>query len=126
MAKTAHTPGPWHVVPPTRAEHRWVIGTRDESSVASCEPIGPWVSNEEADANARLIAAAPDMADALPELLKLIRRAQDRLTEYLCPEGSNDADECLNDMLEMFDGPEQRRVEQMARAALSRALNGDA
>lgn len=54
-----HTPGPWEVVPENRAESRWVIGDEEGGSIASCEPCGPWITHQEADANARLIAEAP-------------------------------------------------------------------
>lgn len=59
------TPGPWHVVPEEDASHRWVVANDSDVTVASCEPAGPWVTEREADANARLIAAAKDMAAAL-------------------------------------------------------------
>lgn len=73
-----HSKGPWHVIPADRAENRWIVGMEDETSVASCAPVGPWISAEVADANTRLIAAAPDllalcrqMADWLrPEVVK--------------------------------------------------------
>lgn len=61
------TPGPWQVVPEGQAEHRWVVGDHEGGSVASCEPMGPWMSYAEADSNARLIAAAPDLLAALHE-----------------------------------------------------------
>jgi hypothetical protein len=59
----AHTPGPWHVVP--EAQSPWIVGDAEGDSIADCEPPGPWMSEEEADANARLIAAAPDLLAAL-------------------------------------------------------------
>lgn len=57
-------------------------------------------------------------ADALKGTLALIRKAQDRLSSYLCPDGSNDLTELTNDLLYMFDGPEQREIEKAARATL--------
>lgn len=62
---SGHTPGPWHICPLDQASHRWVIAQPDGSSVADCSPVGPWVPDEMADANARLIAAAPAMELAL-------------------------------------------------------------
>lgn len=63
----AHTPGPWQVVPPERAIHPWIVGDHECGSVADCEPPGPWMSFEEAAANARLCAAAPDLLAACKE-----------------------------------------------------------
>lgn len=60
MSEAKHTPGPWAVVPADKAEHRWIVGDAEGGSIASCEPMGPWMSAEEADANARLISAAPE------------------------------------------------------------------
>ena len=114
-----HTAGPWV------ANGEGEILAKDGKPVAFAAAIRmtqeDLTGNGPATANARMISAAPDLAEATAELLRLIRRAQDRLTDYLCPEGSDDADECMNDLLEMFDGPEQRRIENLARNALSRA-----
>ena len=63
-----HTPGPWQVVPKGQAQSDWIVGDSEGGSVADCEPPGPWMSPLEADANARLIAVAPDML----ALLKMI------------------------------------------------------
>lgn len=63
---------------------------------------------------------------ALKGTLSLIRKAQDRLTDYLVPEGSDDTGELANDMLEMFDGPNQRLIEQAARNAITRTENAPA
>lgn len=63
-----HTPGPWHVCDEHEASHRWVIAEPDGSSVADCRPVGPWVPDEEADANARLIANAPKLLAELENI----------------------------------------------------------
>lgn len=65
----AHTPGPWQVMPPERAIHDWVIADQEGGSLAECSPAGPWVARAEADANAALIAAAPDLLAALKLLV---------------------------------------------------------
>ena len=68
---TSHTPGPWDVYPGTRAG----IDTKDGSfSIVVAgyddDECGIWGrTNAEAEANARLIAAAPDLLEALSELL---------------------------------------------------------
>ena len=73
--------------------------------------------------------ARADAAEALldesrghiAELLGLVRNAQERLCEYLTPDGSNDDREAMNDLLYMFDGPEQRTIENPARVFLAEA-----
>lgn len=73
------------------------------------------------------LALAKELADgglvelvkSLDETLGLIRKAQERLCEYLVPDGSNDEHEVMNDLLYMLDGPEQRAIETPARAILT-------
>ncbi len=77
-----HTPGPWQVVPAGQAEHRWVAGDAEGGSIASCEPMGPWMTMREADANTRLIAAAPDMAKALRSILDWYGGNEDELADW--------------------------------------------
>lgn len=67
----AHTPGPWQVMPIRRAVHAWIIADKDGGSLADCSPPGPWMPYLEADANARLIAAAPDMLAVAEEFDRL-------------------------------------------------------
>lgn len=64
-----HTPGPWEadIEDVGTLLHRAVIGPRGEL-VADCDAYR--LSGEETAANARLIAAAPDLLDALHELLR--------------------------------------------------------
>jgi hypothetical protein len=58
---TKHTPGPW------RYDDTWgLIVARGEVEVAACHGGG---SRSEAQANARLISAAPELLDALKTLL---------------------------------------------------------
>lgn len=58
------------------------------------------------------------LAESLRDTLGLIRKAQERLCAHLHPDSSGDDRECLNDLLAMFDGPEQREIEKKANAAL--------
>jgi hypothetical protein len=69
-----HTPGPWEVV---HAEHGIVVRTESPTKTkygaSRYAAIGGFDRNEpdklaEAQANARLIAAAPDLLEALKEL----------------------------------------------------------
>lgn len=62
----------------------------------------------------RLIAAGN-------ELDALIRRAQDKLSRWLEPDNGHDERECMEELLEMFDGPEQRRIQSAWRDAAQRA-----
>ena len=69
--KTAHTPGPWSAGPLSKTSG-WVdisVGGYPRNPVASATPAGPGGPKERRDsetaANARLIAAAPEMLDAL-------------------------------------------------------------
>ena len=61
-----HTPGPWREA--YRANHRYrIIGGEKETSI--CE-IALWITDyEEQSANARLIAAAPDLLESLEALV---------------------------------------------------------
>jgi hypothetical protein len=60
-----HTPGPWQVLPPGKAQSPWIVADIEGGSIADCEPCGPWMPDQVATANARLIAAAPELLDAL-------------------------------------------------------------
>lgn len=69
---TAHTPGPWQVV-----ENCVVAGsTDDDMHMVASIPIGAHFparfETETGQQNARLIAAAPEMLEALEETLKYL------------------------------------------------------
>ena len=64
MEKTKHTPGPWHT-DPAKSFYVFAHGSlADQSGVTN----GPFVCNASTQANARLIAAAPEL---LGELVKI-------------------------------------------------------
>lgn len=60
-----HTPGPW-VAEPVGGKGSWVKGSTGEWAALACGD-----TSESAEANARLIAAAPDMLEALNAIQRL-------------------------------------------------------
>jgi hypothetical protein len=69
MSETKHTPGPWEVHREPAIDYRAnsVFGADGKSLVAWCAGGGPRraIEGPEEDANAKLIASAPDMLEAL-------------------------------------------------------------
>lgn len=70
--KTKHTPGPWVV-----GNHTHDITTQQGRSVALS--VGQPAEIEQSAANARLLAAAPDLLHLLSELREEVRDWQDAL-----------------------------------------------
>jgi len=65
---TPHTPGPWEIDPDVSTDVIRMDGSRDRVGVADCMSFnGPEI--EECEANARLIAAAPELLQAVIDLL---------------------------------------------------------
>lgn len=71
-----HTPGPWHVFDNRTDKSfdrydvaRIGVGSKLDSDVANCYGFASERTDEEVLANARLIAAAPDMLAALQEIV---------------------------------------------------------
>jgi hypothetical protein len=58
-----HTPGPWFAVQPKHANGWWVVSTDPEG----CDGVDDSGDGGFEEANARLIAAAPEMLEALKE-----------------------------------------------------------
>ena len=63
----AHTPGPWFVQESDHADTGLLIKPIPGQVVAECDPV------PEMEANARLIAAAPELLEALQACVKLLR-----------------------------------------------------
>lgn len=72
---TKHTPGPW-TVKGRKMEAR-IHGNVEGGPVAIVPYVTEWASNVYDEANARLIAAAPDLLAALVKLEDFMRWAQD-------------------------------------------------
>lgn len=71
MSASNHTPGPWHIGS-TNEDRNFVYGP-DDDVVAIAEDPGNFLSDAEEEkdnANARLIAAAPELLEALTKLVE--------------------------------------------------------
>jgi hypothetical protein len=86
---TQHTPGPWHIGSGNGegsifAENgRMRLETRGTTLYPICHNVSTWNIDED-DANARLIAAAPELLSALETLMQ--RAVKD--AEHYAPDGS--------------------------------------
>jgi hypothetical protein len=70
--------------------------------------------------NARKIAAFDDMLAALKALNALIEHAQAIFGAYLPPDGMS-ADEAINQLLSLLDGPDQREAQRQYADAIAKA-----
>lgn len=60
-----HTPGPWRTrTTDEEAPDDTIVMDADGASICDCLPGNPRMSQETAEANARLCAAAPDLLEA--------------------------------------------------------------
>ena len=67
-----YTKGPWHITP-YKHQITDTFGVKDIQGawVAKCHPFNGTINDiEESEANARLIAAAPDLLEACKEMLE--------------------------------------------------------
>jgi hypothetical protein len=70
MGKSKHTPGPWKAQPREFPEGQWFLEGQWEV-VSTCEnerliaEAAPHIDSDSEEANARLIAAAPELLEAL-------------------------------------------------------------
>jgi hypothetical protein len=76
MGEQQHTPGPWTIETPMGEETPWIVEAGKQSYEWHCIAIVPIEPEDEDDlpipqarANARLIAAAPELLGALTDLL---------------------------------------------------------
>ena len=84
MSKQHHTPGPWRAIRPTRpsdGNHWQVLAASPHVRGAAqtvCRVSGPWNAKNYA-ANARLIAASPDLLRELTDLSAFVASFGDHL-----------------------------------------------
>lgn len=81
MSELKHTPGPWRVdetkdlgaygVWTDYPTHPGYDGAGYESQICDVIPLGKEISRDQRDANARLIAAAPDLLAACKEFVRV-------------------------------------------------------
>lgn len=66
MTQSKHTPAPWYLKPDPHADNKWDMVVVSDHRYIQCEGR----TAEEAQANARLIASAPELLEALEQILK--------------------------------------------------------
>ena len=85
---SAHTPGNWEVISdPGHFDTRTTVVSKDGGSrkghpYRMIVQVGGWAGPREAEANARLIAAAPELLEALEDLASLAEAAMREVGEY--------------------------------------------
>lgn len=120
-----HTPG-WVAAPYHSDLSGFAVGLSkwEDGTACGCPPIGNdyllLTSFELTEANARLIAAAPELLEGGEAQTSIIQRAQAVLTNYLIPDGI-DAAEAINQLLGLFDGPDQRAAQARWESAIAKA-----
>jgi len=77
--KNLHTPGPWTL----EYDYSLVMPAKDGNHIVTAGPIGPDESSrEEKRANARLIATAPELLQALQDMLDMTRFQYKEMATY--------------------------------------------
>lgn len=106
-----HTPGPWHVIS-TREDELKVKGPEDEW-VCDCadgfwsDETDAWIMADDSKANAALIAAAPELLEALEWFAGLAR---------FLPPDMHDAEFCDQDEVVLQAGHLRRAAAAIAKA----------
>lgn len=132
MSEFKHTPGPWsddrsdpeigYITQPDdnhiRSPHRHWSVAKVYSTKGASDPSGD-VSEEESYANARLIAAAPEMVERGEAMDALLKQLQGHLIDFLRPDGI-DADVFADRVACLLDGPKQREAQDGWQALLSK------
>ena len=87
MSADKHTPGPWEVVALSGWGGPWAIRMHYISKVPNAHPTWLGVQNIGTEANARLIAAAPELLECVQELKELFRFALLSTTPDIAKDG---------------------------------------
>jgi hypothetical protein len=112
MSKSKHTPGPWKAQPREFPEGQWFLEGQWEV-VSTCEnerliaEAAPHIDSDSEEANARLIAAAPELLEALVDLT--------RVMPVLPADAKN-----IRGIEQQYDA-----ANRAARAAIAKATGGD-
>ena len=134
MSNTKHTPGPWRMGVNDNDEKAWQImperwkGQDNLLGYALIAQVSKWsgepldLIRESAVANAKLIAAAPELLEGGSAQTEIIESAQRILTLHLLPDGIG-ATECISRFLELLDGHRQRDAKAKWDSAFSKATN---
>lgn len=77
---SGHTPGPWRVDPSSNCDVQTANGEWEIASTHENLLIGGKVDAVKAQANARLIAAAPDMADEIRKQIAWLEHLRGEVT----------------------------------------------
>lgn len=114
MTSSKHTPGPWFYSQES-IDHDWYIVTINGGLI-----VANVNSHWRQVANARLIAAAPDLLEALKEINGIVEHAQQIVGATLPSDGMSEKD-AIAELLLLLDGQDQRRIQGAARAAIAKA-----
>lgn len=117
-----YTPGPWKIASNGKNAATFRIWRNDpvqelEGANAGYACIAPHVHG---GTNARLIAAAPELLEALRKQSLIIARAQTILADWIVPDSKISDHEALNALLGLLDGPEQREACHLMIAAIKK------
>lgn len=120
MSAHKHTPGPWH------STGRYVGSGHAKMNICECsDNSGCWSNAPEAVANARLIAAAPELLEALNKLTSFV------VTEVVDSCNGNKCRElwcagCFGEEVAEQTVREAREAMDAARAAIAKATGEQA
>jgi hypothetical protein len=120
MSNTQHTPGPWTHHPDDN-----IITTADGRCLLEWQARSLHVTLEERDANARLIAAAPDLLEACQTFAEWLRREEEG---FVAAGRTRDTPEGEAEWREWYYGNIAlcSLAQDQARAAIAKATGGAA
>lgn len=120
----SHTPGPWEIHSSRSTGEIEKLDYLIEDGSYEINTQGTyWVAHALKVDDAHLIAAAPELLEALDAADTLISKAQQILARYLTrfEPGGLTGKEALLELLGLLEGPKQREWQEAARAAIKKA-----